>query len=68
MVRSVSRSQQRMYKIKTFNNIAVCGLERFSRERYELGSEIADPHAILLRSHKLGSENLSPSLTAIDAW
>ncbi|MFP6837418.1 MAG: phosphoglycerate dehydrogenase [Pseudomonadales bacterium] len=54
-----------MYKIKTFNNIAVCGLERFSRERYELGSEIADPHAILLRSHKLGSENLSPSLNAI---
>jgi len=54
-----------MYKIKTFNNIAVRGLERFSRERYEVSSEIADPHAILLRSHKLGTDDLSPSLRAV---
>jgi len=54
-----------MYKIKTFNNIAVRGLERFSRERYELGSEIADPHAILLRSHELETKNLSPGLRAV---
>jgi D-3-phosphoglycerate dehydrogenase len=54
-----------MYKVRTFNNIAVCGLERFSRESYEVGSEIADPHAILLRSHKLTEAELSPSLRAI---
>ncbi|MCZ6710863.1 MAG: phosphoglycerate dehydrogenase [Gammaproteobacteria bacterium] len=54
-----------MYKIRTFNTIAVRGLERFSRERYELSTEIADPHAILLRSHKLGSKSLNPSLRAI---
>jgi len=54
-----------MYKIKTFNNIAVRGLERFSRERYEVGSEIADPHAMLLRSHKLAASDLSVSLRAI---
>ena len=54
-----------MYKIRTFNSIAVRGLERFSRDSYEVGSEIADPHAILLRSHKLSDEDFSPSLRAI---
>jgi len=54
-----------MYKIRTFNNIAVRGLERFSRERYEVGSEIADPHAILLRSHQLAESDLRPSLRAV---
>ena len=54
-----------MYKIKTFNSIAVRGLERFSREGYEVGSEISDPHAILLRSHKLDTAELTPSLRAV---
>ena len=54
-----------MYKIKTFNNIAVCGLERFSRESYEVGSELADPHAVLLRSHKLDVAELGPRLRAV---
>jgi D-3-phosphoglycerate dehydrogenase len=54
-----------MYKIKTFNSIAVRGLERFPREGYEVGSEISDPHAILLRSHKLDAEELTPSLRAV---
>lgn len=54
-----------MYKIKTFNQIAVRGLERFPRKGYEVGSEIRDPHAILLRSHKLGEEELTPSLRAV---
>ncbi len=48
-----------MYKIKTFNQIAVRGLERFS------GSEIADPQAILLRSHKLENTALTPNLLAV---
>jgi D-3-phosphoglycerate dehydrogenase len=54
-----------MYKIKTFNNIAVRGLERFSRERYEVGPEVADPHAVLMRSHKLEVAELSESLRAV---
>ena len=31
-----------MYKVRTFNQIALRGLERFPRERFEVGSEIAD--------------------------
>ncbi|MEZ5551608.1 MAG: phosphoglycerate dehydrogenase [Pseudomonadales bacterium] len=54
-----------MYKIRTYNQIAVRGLERFPRDRYEVSSEIADPHAILLRSHQLEGAQLSQSVRAV---
>lgn len=54
-----------MYKIKTFNQISVKGLDRFSREKYEVGSAIGDPDAILLRSHKLHNEVLSDTVLAV---
>ena len=54
-----------MHKIRTYNQIAVRGLERFPRQRYELGTEIADPDAILLRSHKLGQDDVHDRLRAI---
>lgn len=54
-----------MYKIKTYNRISVKGLDRFSRESYEVGSDIAHPDALLLRSHKLHDEVLPENLKAI---
>ena len=54
-----------MYKIKTYNQISVKGLEKFSREKYEVGSDIAHPDAILLRSHKLHGDPLPESVLAI---
>ena len=42
-----------MFKVLTFNTIAAAGLEQLPRERYEVGSEIARPDAILVRSHSL---------------
>jgi D-3-phosphoglycerate dehydrogenase / 2-oxoglutarate reductase len=54
-----------MYKIKTFNQIAVKGLERFPRDQFEVGSDSADPHAILLRSHKLSEADLTSGVRAI---
>ena len=42
-----------MYKIRTYNTIAVEGLEQFPRNRYEIGSEIAEPDGILVRSANL---------------
>ncbi|MEE8079049.1 MAG: phosphoglycerate dehydrogenase [Pseudomonadales bacterium] len=54
-----------MYKVRTFNQIAVRGLDRFSRDTYEVGSEISDPHAILLRSHKLAATDLTSNLLAV---
>jgi hypothetical protein len=32
-----------MYKIRTYNQIAVKGLERFPRDQFEVSSESADP-------------------------
>ncbi|MBE1300896.1 MAG: 3-phosphoglycerate dehydrogenase [Alteromonadaceae bacterium] len=54
-----------MLRIKTYNRISVQGLDRFSREGYEVGSDIAHPDAILLRSHKLHDETLPSTLKAI---
>lgn len=54
-----------MYKIKTFNAIAVRGLERFSRQEFEVSSDAIDPHGILLRSHKLAETDLTPNLRAV---
>ena len=54
-----------MYKIRTFNNIAARGLERFPAQSFEVGAEVADPHAILLRSHKLAVSDLGASLRAV---
>ena len=54
-----------MYKIRTFNNIAARGLERFPAQSFEVGAEVADPHAILLRSHKLAASDLGAGLRAV---
>jgi D-3-phosphoglycerate dehydrogenase len=54
-----------MYKIQTLNNIAVAGLDRFPRDRYEIASEISQPDAILVRSAKMHGINLPPSVRAI---
>lgn len=54
-----------MFRIRTFNQISVRGLERFSRECYEVASEIGHPDAILLRSHKLAEAEIGESVKAI---
>ena len=54
-----------MYKVRTYNQIALRGLERFMRGTFEVGSEVPDPHAILLRSHLLTENDLGPSLRAV---
>jgi D-3-phosphoglycerate dehydrogenase len=54
-----------MYKIKTFNQISVKGLDRFGREKYEVGSDIGHPDAVLLRSQKLHNEVLADSVLTV---
>ncbi|MCL6415482.1 phosphoglycerate dehydrogenase [Aestuariirhabdus sp. Z084] len=54
-----------MYKIRTYNQISTCGLERFSRAHYEVASEITHPDAYLLRSQNLHGDELPDSLQAI---
>jgi D-3-phosphoglycerate dehydrogenase len=54
-----------MFKIKTYNQISVKGLNRFVREKYEVASDIGHPDAYILRSHKLHDEPLPASVKAV---
>jgi D-3-phosphoglycerate dehydrogenase len=54
-----------MYRIKTYNQIATAGLGRFPRERYQVGPDVAEPDACILRSQKLHGEPVLPSLLAV---
>ena len=53
-----------MHKVRTYNQISVKGLERFPRQSYEVGSDISQPDAFLLRSHKLADVEVPKSLLA----
>ncbi len=53
-----------MYKIRTYNTISVKGLDRFSRQHFEVGSDVAHPDAYLLRSQKLHGESVPETLLA----
>lgn len=54
-----------MYKILTLNNIAVEGLRRLPRDRYEVASEIGHPDAVLLRSFNMHDMEIPESVAAI---
>lgn len=54
-----------MYKILTYNNISVAGLERLPRDHYEVASEIQHPDAILLRSFDLHGVAIPDSVRCI---
>ncbi len=54
-----------MFKILTMNQISPKGLERFSRDSYEIASEIGSPDAIMVRSTPIKPEDLPSSLLAI---
>jgi D-3-phosphoglycerate dehydrogenase / 2-oxoglutarate reductase len=54
-----------MYKVLTLNNIAVEGLRRLPRDRYEVASEIAHPDAVLLRSHNMHDMDIPDTVAAI---
>lgn len=54
-----------MFKVLTLNNIAVEGLRRLPRERYEVASEIAHPDAILLRSQNMHDMDIPDTVAAI---
>ena len=54
-----------MKQIRTYNNIAAVGLNKFPSESYQVDSVCEKPDAILLRSHKLHNEVLPKSVLAI---
>ncbi len=54
-----------MFKILILNNISVSGLERLPPARYQIGDDIAEPDAILLRSYKMHDMPIAPGLKAV---
>ncbi len=57
-----------MYKIQTFNQISGKGLSRFPHQEYQVGPELKDADAILVRSHKLTvltGSNINANLKAV---
>jgi D-3-phosphoglycerate dehydrogenase len=53
------------FRIQTLNNISARGLERLPRERYDVASDIADPHGILVRSADMHKIEVPASVLAI---
>ncbi|MBI5555198.1 MAG: phosphoglycerate dehydrogenase [Elusimicrobia bacterium] len=54
-----------MFKIKTLNKISPSGLKKFPLDNYEIGTEISQPEAILVRSADMLQMEMSETLQAI---
>ena len=54
-----------MFKIKTMNAISETGLAILTRRGYEVGKEVENPDAMLIRSADLHSYEMNPELIAI---
>ena len=54
-----------MFKVLTLNHIAAVGLQRLPADSYSVGTDVADPDAILLRSHDMHSMEVPASVLAI---
>jgi len=54
-----------MFKVRTYNAISPLGLNRFGKDKYVVGADVADPDAIILRSHKLHNEVIPDSVLAV---
>ena len=54
-----------MYKILTLNKISTKGLELFSRDSYEVASEILRPDAVLVRSQSMHDMDIPSEVMAV---
>jgi D-3-phosphoglycerate dehydrogenase len=54
-----------MFRIRTYNKIALKGLDRFDRRDFEVGSHIGHPEAFLIRSQALHEVDFPQTLLAI---
>ena len=61
----ITRMEKKMYKIQTLNKISSTGLNNFSRDDYEVASEMNNPDAILVRSADMHEMALSDSVLAV---
>ncbi|WP_136314481.1 phosphoglycerate dehydrogenase [Actinomyces procaprae] len=55
----------KQFRIQTLNAISGAGLSRFPDDRYDVGGNVNDPHALLVRSAKLHDAPIPDSVMAI---
>ena len=55
-----------MFKIRTYNQISNVGLGRFPLDRYQVGPDVEEPNALVLRSHKLHDEPIAETVIAVE--
>ena len=53
------------FRIQTLNNIAQVGLKRLPADQYEVGSQVGNPDAILVRSHDMHKMEIASQVKAI---
>src|SRR5919112_4891574 len=53
------------FRVLTLNSISNVGLKRFPPQRYTVGSQLAEPDAILVRSHDMHRMDIPQSVRAI---
>ncbi len=56
---------ERRFKVLTLNSISAAGLERLPEQRYVVGGQMAEPDAILVRSHDMHNLDIPPHVKAI---
>ncbi len=54
-----------VFKVLTLNNIAKVGLSRLPSDAYQIGNDIKDPDAVLVRSASMHASPIPPSLKAV---
>lgn len=54
-----------MFKVRTYNKISDKGLSRFDTTLYQVGDDVGQPDAVLLRSQKLHDEAMPESVKAV---
>ena len=54
-----------MFNIKTYNAISPLGIERLTSDGYQVGEEVTEPDAVMLRSFKLHDVPVANSVRAI---
>ncbi|MBM6979687.1 MAG: phosphoglycerate dehydrogenase [Actinomyces succiniciruminis] len=55
----------KQFRIQTLNAISGAGLSRFPDDRYDVGGNVTEPHALLVRSAKLHDAPIPDSVLAI---
>src|SRR5499433_967457 len=53
------------FRILTLNQISPRGLARFPADRYQVGADVSDPDAVVVRSAELHASGIAPSVRAI---